>query len=76
MSNVLFGKLGWALLGTSLALVIITALALPYIMAPLHLIFPEKWVAATRLIVQVTFGAWVATAFVSIARIVVWLRAT
>ena len=75
MSNVLFGKFGWALLATTLALLIITALALPYIMSPLHLVFPEKWVLATRSVVQVAFGTWVATAFISIIRIVVWLRA-
>jgi hypothetical protein len=75
VSDALFGRLGWALFVLTLALVIVTALALPYIMPILHLVFPEKWVKATRFVVQIAFGSWVGTAVVSIARIIIWLRA-
>jgi hypothetical protein len=75
LSGALFGKLGWALFVLTLILVIVTALILPYIMTILHLAFPAKWVKATRVVVQITFGSWVGTVVVSIARIIIWLRA-
>jgi hypothetical protein len=75
MSDALFGRLGWALFFLTLILVLVTALALPYVMPILHLVFPEKWVETTRLVVQFAFGSWVGTAVVSIVRIIVWLRA-
>jgi hypothetical protein len=75
VADALFGRLGWALLILTLILVIVTAVALPYIMTVLHLVFPTKWVEATRVVVQITFGSWVGTVVASIARIIVWLRA-
>jgi len=75
MPDAFLGRLGWALLILTLILVIGTALSLPYIMTILHLVFPTKWVTATRVVVQITFGSWVATVAMSIARIIVWLRA-
>jgi hypothetical protein len=75
MSGVLLGKLGWILLFGTLVLVLITAIALPAVMNYLQLAFPAKWVEATRIVVQITFGSWVGTLIVSIARVVIWLRA-
>jgi hypothetical protein len=75
MTAVLFGNLGKILLVMVVVLVAATAIALPYVMVPLHLVFPKNWVLATRIIVQIAFGAWVATSAVQIARIKVWLRA-
>lgn len=74
MSNVLFGRLGWALFIVTATLVIITAITLPYIMPVLDLEFPTKWADVTRFVVQITFGSWVGTVVVSIARIIIWLR--
>ena len=75
MSNQLFGRLGWALFILTLIIIVVTAIALPYIMPVVHLVFPTKWVKVTRFVVQIAFGSWVGTAFVSIARIIIWLRA-
>jgi hypothetical protein len=75
LSDELFGRLGWALFISTLISVIVTALILPYIMAGLHLVFPAEWVVATRFVVQIAFGSWVGTVVVSIARIIIWLRA-
>lgn len=75
MSDVLFSKLGWILLFFSFVSVLITAYFLPAIMDSLQLVFPAEWVEATRAVVQVAFGSWVGTVVVSIARIVIWLRA-
>jgi hypothetical protein len=75
MQSVLFGRLGKILFILVVIILFVTAFVLPYIMAPLNLVFPEKWAVATRSVVQITFGAWIATSVVSIARIVVWLRA-
>ena len=76
MANALFGRLGWWLLVVTVTLVIITAITLPYLMPTLGLEFPTKWADVTRFVVQVTFGSWVGTVAVSIARIIIWLRAT
>ena len=75
MSGVLFGKIGWILLLVTLALVFITAAALPTVMKSLQLGFPAKWAEATCIIVQITFGSWVGTVAASIARVAIWLRA-
>jgi hypothetical protein len=75
MLNALFGRLGWALFIVTATLVIITAITLPSIMHALNLEFPTKWAEITRLVVQITFGSWVGTVGVSIARIIIWLRA-
>lgn len=75
MSGELFGKFGLVLLVISFGSVLITAYFLPAIMDSLQLVFPTEWVEATRVVVQITFGSWVGTVVVSIARIVVWLRA-
>jgi hypothetical protein len=75
MSSILLGRLGWLLLFGTLALVLITAIVLPTIMDHLQLVFPAKWVEATRIVVQITFGSWVGTVAVSIMRVVIWLRA-
>jgi hypothetical protein len=75
MSDVFLGKLGWLLLFGTLALVLITAIVLPTVMEYLQLAFPDKWVEATRIVVQITFGSWVGTVVVSIARVAIWLRA-
>jgi hypothetical protein len=40
-----------------------------------ELVFPAKWAEATRAVVRIAFGSWVGTAVVSIARVVIWLRA-
>ena len=75
MPDALFGRLGRALFVLTLILVVAATITLPYIMTILHLAFPTKWVEATRVIVQITFGSWVATVVMSIAKTVVWLRA-
>jgi polyferredoxin len=75
MGDVLFGKLGLSLLLATLALVLITAIALPTVMNYLQLAFPAKWAEATCIVVQVTIGSWVGTVAVSIARVAIWLRA-
>jgi len=75
MSGVFLGKLGLSLLLVTLALVLITAVALPAVMNYLQLAFPDKWVEATRIVVQITFGSWVGTVAISIARVAIWLRA-
>jgi hypothetical protein len=75
VSGVLFGKFGWILLVISFGSVLITAYFLPAIMDSLQLVFPTEWVEATRTVVQIAFGSWVGTVVVSIARIVIWLRA-
>jgi len=75
VSGALFSRLGWILLFISLGSVFITAYFLPAIMDSLQLVFPVEWVEATRAVVRITFGSWVGTVAVSIARIVIWLRA-
>ncbi len=74
MSSVFLGKFGWLLLFGTLTLVLITAVALPTVMNYLQLVFPAKWVEATCIVVQITFGSWVGTVAVSITRVVIWLR--
>jgi hypothetical protein len=72
---VLFGKLGWVLLFAALFLIGGTAYFLPFFLDILKLSMPEKWASITRLVVQITIGSWVATAVMSIVRVIVWLRA-
>lgn len=71
----LFGKLGWMLLFVSVLSIIGTAYFLPMILDSLELSMPEKWAPVTRLVVQITIGSWVAASFMSILRVIVWLRA-
>jgi len=75
MSNFFLGRLGQLLLFGTLSSVLITAVVLPTIMDYLQLVFPAKWVEATRIVVRITFGSWVGTVVVSIMRIIIWLRA-
>ena len=71
----LFGKLGWTLLFVVLFLIAGTAYFLPMILDILKLSMPEKRASATRAVVQITLGSWVATAVVSVVRVIIWLRA-
>jgi len=73
--HLLFSKLGWVLLFVALFLIGGTAYFLPSILDILKLNMPEKWASITRLVVQITIGSWVATAVMSIVRVIVWLRA-
>ena len=73
--HLLFSKLGWVLLFVALFLIGGTAYFLPPILDILKLNMPEKWASITRLVVQITIGSWVATAVMSIVRVIVWLRA-
>lgn len=75
MSSVFLGRLGWLLLFGTLALVLVTAIALPTVMNYLQLAFPDIWVEATRIVVRITFGSWVGTVAITIARVAIWLRA-
>ena len=70
----LFGKLGWSLLVISLVLIAVTTYSLPNILVSCQLEMPEKWAHATRIIVQITLGSWVAASAMSIAQVIVWLR--
>ena len=74
VSDPFLGNLGWMLFFVTCGSVLITAYSLPTVMDSLQLAFPTEWAEATRVVVQITFGSWVGTVIVSIARIVIWLR--
>jgi len=71
----LFGKLGWVLSIVDLLLIGGIAYFLPSVLDVLKLSMPGKWASITRLVVQITIGSWVATVVMSLARVIVWLRA-
>ena len=73
--SLIFGRLGWILLIASILLMIGIAYFLPNILAEAELSMPDKWPFSTKIVVQITIGAWFATSVSSIARVVVWLRA-
>jgi hypothetical protein len=71
----LFGTLGKVLLILSLLLILATAYFLPTLLVASNLSMPAKWASVTRIVIQITIGSWVATVVMSIANVIVWLRA-
>src|SRR3989339_1833902 len=75
MLNRVLGNLGWGLLAAILIFFVVAAISVPSILGFLNYDVSENFGPATRIIVQVTFGAWVSSAFMSIAPFFVWLYA-
>ena len=59
----------------SIILIVTTAYFLPSILDIFKLSVPQRWPTATRIVVQITIGSWLAASLVSITRVIVWLRA-
>lgn len=74
-SQLLLSKLGGSLLIVGISALIIVSYFIPSILSLVGLSMKENWSTATKMIVQLTIGSWVASTIASIVRAYVWLQA-